>query len=355
MCRVIEVWRYESRERLQCHDTLKGISYKAEISAAEAIEKENRKRIREAAKSGIKPSQVPLIKTEWFRHILAEGETPYWHGSHPYAFKLYPLIDGEIHSFVEDVIDQQRYINRLITMVDFIMGSSAKGVLLFPEDQIPDGMTIEDIADEWTRYNGVILFRPKPGSPLPQQIAVNATNVGAYELLNLQMKLFEDISGVHGAMQGKGTAPGTSYALYAQQIQNSSLNLVDIFESYKNFRQDRDTKLMKTIQQFFDKEKYLQIVGSSDEERLENITQQEVCNADFDISITESTSSQVYRTVSNEFLLELFRMGQITLEMLLENGAFPFSDKLLQSIEKNKQENAQQQQQQVGQTAIPMQ
>lgn len=368
MCRVIEVWRYESRERLQCHDTLKGISYKAEISAAEAIEKENRKRIREAAKSGIKPSQVPLIKTEWFidmvwyyrflsplGHILAEGETPYWHGSHPYAFKLYPLIDGEIHSFVEDVIDQQRYINRLITMVDFIMGSSAKGVLLFPEDQIPDGMTIEDIADEWTRYNGVILFRPKPGSPLPQQIAVNATNVGAYELLNLQMKLFEDISGVHGAMQGKGTAPGTSYALYAQQIQNSSLNLVDIFESYKNFRQDRDTKLMKTIQQFFDKEKYLQIVGSSDEERLENITQQEVCNADFDISITESTSSQVYRTVSNEFLLELFRMGQITLEMLLENGAFPFSDKLLQSIEKNKQENAQQQQQQVGQTAIPMQ
>lgn len=365
MCRVIEVWRYESRERIRCHDTLKGITYKAEISAADAIEKENRKRIREAAKSGIKPSQVPVIKTEWFidmiwyyrflspfGHILAEGETPYWHGSHPYAFKLYPLIDGEIHSFVEDVIDQQRYINRLITMVDFIMGSSAKGVLLFPEDQIPDGMTIEDIADEWTRYNGVILFRPKPGSPLPQQIAVNATNVGAYELLNLQMKLFEDISGVHGAMQGKGTAPGTSYALYAAQIQNSSLNLVDIFESYKNFRQDRDTKLMKTIQQFFDKEKYMQIVGTSDEERLENITREEVCNADFDISITESTSSQVYRSVSNEFLLELFRMGQITLEMLLENGSFPFSDKLLQSIEKNKVENMRQQQPGAGEQPV---
>lgn len=351
MCRVIEVWRYESRERLQCHDTLKGISYKAALPAAGAIEKENRRRIKEAAKNGIPPSQVPLIKTEWFidtvwyyrflsplGHILAEGETPYWHGSHPYAFKLYPLVDGEIHSFVEDVIDQQRYINRLITMVDFIMGSSAKGVLLFPEDQIPDGMTIEDVADEWTRYNGVILFRPKPGSPLPQQIAVNATNVGAYELLNLQMKLFEDISGVHGAMQGKGTAPGTSYALYAQQIQNSSLNLVDVFESYKNFRQDRDTKLMKTIQQFFDKEKYLQIVGASDEELLENITKEAVCNADFDISITESSSSQVYRSVSNEFLLELFRMGQITLEMLLENGSFPFSDKLLQSLEKNRSE-----------------
>ncbi|MEG1573896.1 MAG: hypothetical protein RR341_02320, partial [Bacteroidales bacterium] len=261
---------------------------------------------------------------------------PYWHGSHPYSFKLYPLIDGEIHSFVEDIIDQQRYINRLITLVDFIMGSSAKGVLLFPEDQIPDGMTIEDVADEWTRYNGVILFKPKPGAPLPQQIAVNATNVGAYELLNLQIKLFEDISGVHGAMQGKGTAPGTAYALYAQQIQNSALNLVDIFESFKCFRLDRDTKLMKTIQQFYDKDRYLQIVGSIDEEKLDKITSEEVRNAEFDISITEAVSSPVYRVASNEFLLELFRMKQITLEMLLENGSFPFADKLLQSIEKEK-------------------
>ena len=106
-------------------------------------------------------------------------------------------------------------------MIDFIMGSSAKGVLLFPEDQIPDGMTIEDIADEWTKYNGIILFRPRPGSPMPQQIAVNATQVGAYEMLSLQMRLFEDISGVHGAIQGKAAQSGTPASLYAQQIQSA--------------------------------------------------------------------------------------------------------------------------------------
>ena len=141
------------------------------------------------------------------------------------------------------------------------MGSSAKGVLLFPEDQIPDGMTIEDIAEEWTRYNGIILFKPKPGAPLPQQIAVNSTNVGAYELLNLQMRLLEEISGVHGAMQGKTAASGTPASLYAQQTQNASLNLIDLFESYKTFREDRDTKMMKTIQQFYDETRYLEIAG----------------------------------------------------------------------------------------------
>lgn len=347
MCRVIEVWRYESRERLLCYDTLKGVSYKAELSEQEKIEAENARRIAEAAGQGVDEKDVPLIIFEWCidkiwycRHlsplgdILDEGESPYWHASHPYTIKLYPLVDGEVHSFVEDVIDQQRYINRLITLVDFIMGSSAKGVLLFPEDQIPDGMTMEDIAEEWTRYNGIIMFRPRPGSPIPQQISINATNVGAYELLNLQMKLFDDISGVHGAMQGKDATAETPYALYAQQIQNSSINLIDIFESFKCFRADRDTKLVKTIQQYYNRDRFAKIVGDEVQEAVAKMSEEDVKNVEFDISITESMSSPVYRIASNQFLLELFRMGQINLEMLLKNGSFPFSDKLLQSISK---------------------
>ena len=345
MCRVIEVWHNESRERLKCHDTLTGTIYKAEVSAIDEIEAENLKRIKEASEQGIDRDQVPLITTEWFidkvwyyrhlsplGHLLEEGETPYWHGSHPYIIKLYPLMDGEVHSLVEDVIDQQRYINRMITMLDFIMGSSAKGVLLFPEDQIPDGMTIQDVMEEWTRYNGIIMYRPRPGSPVPQQISVNGTNVGAYDMLTLQIKMFENISGVHGAIQGKAAPSGTPYALYAQQIQNSSLNLVDLFESFKCFRVDRDTKLVKTMQQYYDIERYRKIVGGDNLSQLEEIGEEEVKNVEFDISITESVSSPVYRIASNEFLLDLFKMGQIDLKMLLENGSFPFADKLLQSL-----------------------
>lgn len=345
MCRVIEVWHNESIERLRCHDTLDGTIYKVEITSAEEIEAENTRRIKEAKEQGVAKEQVPLINTEWFidkvwyyrhlspfGHILDEGETPYWHASHPYAIKLYPLMDGEVHSLVEDVIDQQRYINRMITMLDFIMGSSAKGVLLFPEESLPEGMTVDDLAEEWTRYNGIIMYRPRPGMPVPQQVSINGTNVGAYDMLSMQMKMFENISGVHGAIQGKAAPSGTPYALYAQQMQNSSLNLVDLFESFKCFRTDRDTKLVKTIQQYYDIERYKKIVGEENFEVLNSIGEEEVKNAEFDISITESVSSPVYRIASNEFLLDLFKMGQIDLKMLLENGSFPFADKLLQSL-----------------------
>lgn len=349
MCRIIEVWRLESKERLKCHDTYNGEYYKEELSQLAEIEKENERRKSEAAALGIPEGQVRIIETEWFvdrmwyyrfftpfGDILDEGETPYWHGEHPYIFKLYPMIDGEIHSFVEDVIDQQRYINRLITMLDFIMGASAKGVLLFPEDQMPDGMTIEEVADEWTRYNGVILFKPRPGGVLPQQISVNATNVGAYDLLSLQMRLLEDISGVHGAIQGMAAKSGTSGTLYAQQIQYSSINLLDIFESFKTFREERDTKIMKTIQQYYDDNRYQNIAGSISGKEPGALSPHKVRNVEFDLTITEALSSPSYRALSNELLLELFRSGAITLEMLLENGTFPFADKLLQSISRTK-------------------
>ena len=226
-------------------------------------------------------------------------------------------------------------------MLDFIMVSSAKGVLLFPEDQIPDGMTIEDIADEWTKYNGIILFRPRPGSPMPQQIAVNATQVGAYEMLSLQMRLFEDISGVHGAIQGKAAQSGTPASLYAQQIQYSSTNLLDLFEAFKTFREDREKKIMKTIQQFYSDNRYLNLAGNSYGKEISTYTPEEVRNTEFDLSIAETLSTPALRMASNEFLMEQFRSGKISLEMLLQNGAFPFADKLLQAIHQSLAESTQ--------------
>lgn len=357
MCRVIEIWRKEQKERLRCHDILKGDYYKDEISNLKNIELENQRRIEEAASAGIPEEEVPLIEYEWFidsywyfrfmspfGDVIQEGESPYFHGEHPYTMKIYPFIDSEAHSFVEDIIDQQRYINRLITLLDFIMGASAKGVLMIPEESVPEGMSIEDITDQWVKYNGVITFKAKPGIPIPQQISTNATNVGAHEILSLQMNLMEEITGVHGAMQGKDAKSGTAASLYRQQAENASINLIDLFSTFKSFREERDTKKMKMIQQFYTEKRYLNIVGSH-AAKLKIYDPNKVANVEFDLTITESSSTPAYRMMSNEFLMQIFQMGQISLEMLLENGSFPFSDQLLQQIQAQKEQAMQQQMQ----------
>jgi len=353
LCRVIEVWRKESKPRYRCHDILKGELYKIEINELPSVLKENEERKKQGISTGIAEDDIPYIEYEWYidrywkfyfltpsGETLSEGESPYWHKEHPYTLKLYPYIDGEVHSFVEDIIDQQRYINRLITMVDFIMGASAKGILMFPEDCIPEGYTMEDISEAWTKYNSVIFVKLKPGAVLPQQISTNATNVGAYELLNIQLKLLEDISGVHGAIQGKTTGTNTAASLYAQQAQNSSTNLIDIFDSFKDFREQRDTKMMKLIQQYYDDERYINIAGRQYSEQSKMYNPEKVRNTEFDLAISESTSSPAYRMVINDILMKLLERNAISVEQFLENGDFPFADRLLQSIERDKQNMA---------------
>ena len=196
-----------------------------------------------------------------FGHVLAQGVTPYAHGSHPYVFKAYPFIDGEIHSFVADVIDQQRYTNRLITLYDWVMRSSAKGVLLVPEECIPDGSCIEDIAFEWARFNGVIAVKTRNGTELPRQMAANAVNVGINELLQTQLALMEDISGVAASLQGKASRADTSGSLYRQQTDNARLSQLDLLQSFEAFLTDGAYLDMKNIQQFYDTRRVLLISG----------------------------------------------------------------------------------------------
>lgn len=347
-CRVIEVWRRESKPRYRCHDYNNGSIYKIEIDDyAEMVEGVNARRIAKGMENGMEMEDIPLVKAEWFMDdcwryyflspfgdILEEGETPYLHHSHPYVFKAYPFIDGEIHSFVSDIIDQQRYVNRLITMHDWIMRASAKGLLLFPEDALPKGMDINDIADEWARFNGVIVIR-KGAKEMPQQIANNATNIGISELLNLQLKLVEDISGVNGALQGKPGYSSTSGTLYAQQTMNATTSLLDLLETYSSFVLDGATKDVKNIQQFYDNKRVFNIAGNGS---VVVYDKEKISDVEFDLSVVESTNTPAYRNLANDFLMQIWSANQITLEQLLENGNFPFGEKLLQSIRSQKEQ-----------------
>ena len=355
--RVFEIWRKESKPRYRVFDPLKGEVYKIEeADYAIMVEAENLRRIEEASLMGYELSDTPLLRSEWFidtvwwyyyitpfGDILREGESPYEHKSYPYVIKPYPFIDGEIHSLTANILDQQRYINRLIILYDWVISSSAKGVLMFPEEALPSGMSLEDIADEWSRFNGVITIKAKPGTPLPQQISNNSTNIGINELLGMQMRLFDDISGVHGALQGKPGNSGMSAALYAQQVQQSSTNLIDVLDSFSAFIVEGAKKDVKNIQQYYSTDRIRYIAGRK--AKLVNSHPEEVKDIDFDLSISEGTNTPVFRQLANDFLMQIWGAGQITLEQLLEHGDFPFADDLLQSVRTQKEEQKEQQNQ----------
>lgn len=349
-CRVIEVWRKEQKPRYRCHDYQNGDIFKIDVEDYQkCVVAVNDERIEMAKSVSMPEEEVPLIKATWFiddywyfyylspfGDILKEGETPYEHDSHPYVFKAYPFIDGEIHSFVSDVIDQQRYTNRLITLYDWIMRASAKGVLMMPDDCLPDGVSIDDIAESWAEFNGVIVYRPSKSGRVPEQVANNSTNIGIAELLNIQLKFFEDISGVTGALQGKPGFSGESAAHFQQQTQNATTTLLDLLECFSGFVVDGAYKDVKNIQQFYDSKRVFNIAGRSGAQI--EYDPKKIRDVEFDLSITESTTTPAYRHLANDILMQLWQAQAISVEQLLEHGDFPFADELLQSIKSQKEQ-----------------
>lgn len=345
--RVFEIWTKEIKTRYRCWDTNSGERYKIELNQIKDVDAENRRRLEMGAQFGMPVKEIPLIETEkfvdnyWYYsflspsgHVLFEGETPYEHKSHPYTVKLYPFINGEVHSFTSTFIDQQRYINRLITLNDFILRTSAKGVTLVPEDCIPDDMSPEEFAEKWTSVDGLIIYKPKTGSNLkPEIFHNNSTNIGINEMLQLQLGLIDRISSVHGALQGKEAASGTSAARYGMEAQNATTALAAILKSFTSFTEDIAKKKVKIMQQYYEDGRYISTsTNSSDITQYDAVSARDV---EYFISIRESSATPVYRMMVNDWLKELWAgsNGLITVQDLLRYGDFPFADKLLQDIE----------------------
>lgn len=351
--RMYVIWYLKSGWRTYVHDYADG-SYNVTTYSMKEIAAMNQERLRLGIENGLAQEEIPLLDAEpkkeqfWYvkyltphGHSLFEGETPYNHEEHPYTILAYPLIDGEVWGFVEDIIDQQRYINRMIILLDFIMSASAKGVLMIPEDMLGDKKP-EEFAEEWHKFNGVIVYKPsKEHTHVPQQISANSTAVGIHEMLALQMQLIQDISGVHGAIQGAQAKSGTPSSLYAQEAQNASTNTLDFFHTFNFFKQKRDEKIMKLVLQFYKEERYLAIAGEISNEATKVFSPEKVAGKYFDLVISHGVNTPVYKQMLDDTLKELL-MGQlIDVEMYLENSSLPFAKSLLESIrnKKNQVEN----------------
>lgn len=359
MCRVILGWQQENRPALLCHDWLHGTYDYVPRSEKAAIDAENKRRRQEALMNGVAEEDILEIEYEtttervWvyrymspYGDILAKGDSPYWHGGHNFILGVMHFNQGKLYNFVEQFIDQQRSINRTAMMIDFIRSASSKGLLVVDETAF-ESMSREEIVDEYVRYNGVLFVRPKPGVDVRgviHQFNGAASTAGDYELLNLQLKLINEISGVNSAMQGQAPHSGTPSSLYAQQVQNSSLNLKGLFGSFTSFRRRRDVKVMEMIQQYYNDSIYLDIAGTDYSEEAKWYNPEKVKNAQMDLSISESNNTPAFQVLQNDFLMQLFQGGAIDITTMLENTSYPFATKLLEAV-KSKQADAQQMQQ----------
>ena len=366
--RVIEVWTTETKYRYQCYDpiaTNESDAYfriecddKALIAQLNA---KNAERKRQYDLMGVPPEDRAYITSKkvadkyWYYTymapdgtVLCRGESPYDFKSHPFTVKLYPYVNGEIHPFMGNIIDQQRYINRLIIMNDMAIRSSAKGLMLVPT-QVLDGMTPDQFAEQATEYDGMIFYTPKATLPnsRPDVITSNAVNLGTNELLQIELNLIREVSNVSGALQGKTPTAGTSASRYAQESQNASTSLYSILKDIESFTENIAQKKCMMIKQYYEDGR---IIFNRDYTSTLEYDRMAARDIKFKISIKNAAATAAYQNNINDQLDKLLELGAINVVQYLQNLNAPFADRLLQDIQ-SQQAELEAQQAEMGQQA----
>ena len=361
--RVIEAWTTETKYRYQCYDPIatneSDAYFRVDADDKAMIAELNRKnaaRRLQYDSVGVPNDERAYISMQliadkyWFYTymapdgtILCRGESPYDYHSHPFTMKLYPYINGEIHPFMSFIIDQQRYINRLIIMNDMAIRSSAKGVMLVPT-QVLNGMSPQEFAEQATEYDGMIFYTPKKTLPnsRPDIITSNAVNIGTNELLQIELNLIREVSNVSGALQGKTPSAGTSASRYAQESQNATTSLYTILKDMEVFTENVAQKKCMTIKQFYEDGR---LIFNSDFTSTMEYNSLAARDVKFKISIKNAAATASYQTQINDRLDMLLQNGLINIVQYLQNVNAPFADKLLQSVLQQQAEQQAMQQQ----------
>ena len=356
LCRTYHIWTQEHKPRYRCKDVMdiENPLYRIEEDQLPLILAENEARLVMADAQGIAREDVPLIEYKYIidqywhfqmltpdGRILTEYDSPYDHGSHPYVYKFHHLVNGDIVPFISSVIDQQRYINRLITLHDLAIQASVKGVKLIPKDCIPNGMSEREFAEQFIEIGDFVFYEPSKSGARPEIITSNSVNIGTAELLSLEVGFINDITSVSESLQGKSPSGGASASRYAMETQNSTTSISSLLMKFSAFENEIARKKMKTIHQFYTEPRNISLSRSSGYAEYAIYDPKEVQDIDFEVSIKESAETPVARMMVNDLLKEMWMAGQISAEQMLTHSYYPGADEILQSL-KSAREQAEQ-------------
>ena len=358
-CRVIEVWTRERRPRYHVLDT-NSPEEPFDINADDKeliaqIERTNKERIAEGRKQGWKEDEIPLIEykdfwfidTYWYvrfltpdGHIIWEGESTLPDRGHPYTIMAVPFTNGRICGHASDAVDTNIAMDRALVVDDMVKRAGAKGVMMVPEDIVPDWMDWDEFAEQATSINGVVYYKPKPHGQTPEMIYSHSSTVDTSNMISLLSRLLEDSVSVTGAMQGKTPTAGTSAALYAQQKQNSATPLAPLLERFRFFMDEVAMKKLKFIQENYTIQDYAEIVSSDELLQAMNLNLAMMGDLKYKVAIGPGTDTPQYRDQLREDLLMLVQGGALSMLDYVQMLNVPYKAELERRIQEHMAEQA---------------
>lgn len=351
-CRVYEIWTKESRDRYRVHDENSGELYMINADDYESIaniEAENKARLALGRQQGWPDEDIPLIRykenffvdTYWYGrfltpqgYILWEGPSPYEERRHPYSVIMLPMVDGQIVSYLSDAMDQNIAINRLLTLHDWMMRAGLKGVTFVPADMVPQNMTNDEFAEQFTTIDGVVFYEPKKHGLKPETFYGHTGTLNLAEIVRMMSDLMESSVSVNAAIRGEGVKSGTAAQLYAMQTQQAATPLASLMMRFGVFVKHVASLKLANIKKFYNPQRFEEIAGMMSNFSMEaSVNYRLAGNIEYDLSIAQSQATPVYRAMKTDILMQFAANGFIPPRFVLEFGDIPGADEILQRLD----------------------
>lgn len=349
MCRVYHVWTKEHKLRYRCKDIMdfEQPLYRIEPEQLPLVTAENEARLAQAEAAGMAREDVPLIEytpvfdTYWHYQALAPGglileeyDSPYEHGSHPYTFKIYEYVNGDVIPYMSPVIDQQRYINRLVTLFDIVIQASAKGITMIPKSCVPNNMSEAEFARSIRETGNFIFYDDKEGRSMnkPEVVVSNTNMTGITDMLQLQLGFIPDITSVSEALQGKTAKSGTSASRYALESQNSTTSVSALLLKFGSFEQQVAEKKMQVIHQYY-RGGNISVMRSNGMSEVTKYDPVEVQDVKFGVRILMSPENPVFRMAMNDLVSQMWQAGAVDAAQMLQMSYLPASSTVRKQLE----------------------
>lgn len=359
MCRVYHVWTKEHKMRYRVKDIMDFDNplYRIEVEQLPLVEAENANRLAQAMAAGMPEEEVPLIEytpifdTFWHYQCLApnglileEYDNPYEHGSHPYTFKAYEYVNGDVIPYISSVIDQQRYINRLVTLFDIVIQASAKGVTMIPKSCVPKNMSEAEFARSIRETGNFLFYDDHEGrsQSKPEIIVSNTNMTGITEMLQLQLGFIPEITSVSDALQGKTPSANTAASRYAMETQNSTTSISALLLKFGSFEEELAIKKMQVIHQYYSDPRNVSFMRSNGYAQYSVYDPKSVQDVKFGVRIMMSPENPIFRMAVGDLVSQMWQAGAIDAAQMMQMSYIPGGHAIRKQLEQAQMMMAQQ-------------
>lgn len=231
----------------------------------------------------------------------------------PIKVQTWGFVDGDVFSPIDDAIDPQRFINRVLSVTEQLINSAGGSNVIIDEDSIDPNSKDEVYYD--IKEGNPITVRTR-GKGVPNTVGYyDATpKQGTYAMFNvipIIKQMIQDTTGVNEALKGESTGSDQLVGVTQMLMQRGSLMQEPFYEAMgRIFLQMFRYTASVGKQMYIDYEtELINIIGEDGVEIFK--LSKDMLNEDFNVFIERENDDSILKSQANQMLSVFLEMGLI--------------------------------------------